>query len=131
MMFAFATAMVLALQTPAERLAVPMAEGFVVGHKEIAQSGSIEERVPRGETVQKWSKMITILKINTNVSPASYAANFETVVTRACPGTRAAREAAPAGRGAVDGRMDCPRNPSTGQPETFFSGWSARGMRST
>lgn len=119
-MFALATAMVLALPAPEERLAVPIAEGFVVGHKQTAQSGSIEERIPRGETVQKWSRMITILKINTSASPASYAANFEGVVTRACPGTTAARETGPTGHGAVDGRMDCPRNPSTGQPETFF-----------
>jgi hypothetical protein len=120
MMFAFATAMVLALPAAEERLAVAMTKGFVIGHKQTAQSGSIEERVPRGETVQKWSRMITILKINTSASTASYAANFETVVTRACPGTTVARGTGPAGQGGVDGRMDCPRNPSTGRPETFF-----------
>jgi hypothetical protein len=121
MMRTFATAMVLAFVAPNERLAMPLPEGFVVGHKQTAQSGSIEERIPRGETVEKWSRMITILKINTNLDAAAYATNFEGTVAGACPGTRTAHTAASlAGHQAIDGRMDCPRNPSTGLPETFF-----------
>lgn len=121
MMRTFATAMALAFVAPNDRLVMPMPEGFVVGHRETAQSGSIEERIPRGETVEKWSRMITLLKINTGADAATYAANFEGTVRGACPGLKAMRIAATlAGHQAMDGRMDCPRNPSTGQPETFF-----------
>jgi hypothetical protein len=117
----FATAMVLAFVAPNERLAMPLPEGFVVGHQQTAQSGTIEERIPRGETVEKWSRMITILKINTAASAATYATNFEATIAGACPGTRTTHAAASlAGHQAIDGRMDCPRNPSTGLPETFF-----------
>ena len=121
MMRTFATAMVLAFGAPNDRLVLPMPEGFVVGHRETAQSGTIEERIPRGETVEKWSRMITILKINGGVDAATYATNFEATIKNACPGTKSMRIAATtAGHPSIDGRMDCPRNPSTGQPETFF-----------
>lgn len=121
MMRTFATAMVLAFGVADERLVMPMPDGFIVAHQQTAQTGTIEERVPQGETVRKWSRMITILKLNSAQSPSSYASSFQATVAGACPGTKA--RYAPtkfAGRDAVDGRMDCPLNPDTGQPETFF-----------
>jgi len=121
MMRTFLFAMALAFGAVDERLVMPMPDGFIVAHQQTAQTGTIEERVPQGETVRKWSRMITILKLNSAQSPISYATSFEETVTGACPGTRARH--APtrfAGRDAVDGRMDCPLNPDTGQPETFF-----------
>jgi len=121
MMRTFATAMVLAFGTADERLVVPMPDGFIVAHQQTAQTGTIEERVPQGETVRKWSRMITILKLNSAQSPSSYAISFQATVIGACPGTKASYVPTKfAGRDAVDGRMDCPLNPDTGQPETFF-----------
>ena len=76
----------LAMAAPAaERMVLPVAPGFVVVHRETAQTGSIEERVPRGETINKWSRMITLLRLNTSSSPETYLADFGNRVSGACP----------------------------------------------
>ncbi len=61
-MWIFAAAMALMLQA-GEWVGLPPVEGFVVGYQQTAGPQSIEERVPRGETVQDWSRMITTLKL--------------------------------------------------------------------
>jgi len=124
-MFIFALATPLLTQPASPRpdhFAMAMPAGFVVGNKQSAQNGAIEERVPKGETVDAWSRMITIITLNAPINARSYAANFVATVANACPGTHAGSPVAVTvgGHEALDDRMDCPRNPQTGKPETFF-----------
>lgn len=120
MMLIFAAAM--ALLAPDAWLAMPMPEGFVTAHQQTAQSGAIEERIARGETVDKWTRMITLMRINADVPVATYLSNFMGTVTRACPGAKAGPQMTVrlGSHSFTEGRLDCPRNPSTGKPETFF-----------
>ena len=113
----------MALMLPgAEYLAMPIQPGFVVGHKETAQNGSIEERVPQGETVDDWTRIVTLIRLNSPIAPSDYIANFTTGLRRNCPGA-SAEPPTPAKIGihaALASRLDCPLNPQTGKPEVLF-----------
>ena len=120
-MLIFALTMALLAQA-GEWLAMPMPDGFVTGHKQRAQMGSIEERVPAGETVNNWTRMITLITLNGDLNPEIYAREFDKQMVRGCRGGKAApRTASRMGEHpAIDGRFDCPLNPATGKPETMF-----------
>jgi hypothetical protein len=121
MMWMLAAAMALIGQT-GEWLAMPMPDGFTAAHEQDAPQGRIEERIARGETVERWTRMITIITVKRDMPADNYAAAFEEVVVMACPGARTAKRQATAigARAAIDGRIDCPLNPKTGLPETFL-----------
>lgn len=114
-------AAIAALTAPAERLAMPAVPGFE-SFTQSAQAGSIDERIPRGETLDAWTRMITLITIHKDIGPQDYAPDFEASVLRACPGAKARpRIASRIGtHPAIDGRVDCPRNPATSLPETFL-----------
>ena len=119
-MWIFAAAMALIVQAD-EWLAMPMPDGFVTVHKQSAQRGSIEERVPKGETVDQWTRMITLITLNTGMSSNAYAAAFNERLKQGCPGARSTELAyRVAGRPALVTRLDCPLNPNTGKPEILF-----------
>ncbi len=128
-MLIFAAAM--ALLAPADHPGMPMADGFVVGYRQTAQMGAIEERVPRGETVQDWSRMVTLLTMNVDMTPEAYLDAFARQIATACPGaTVGPRTASITGAyKSLDGRTDCALNPGTGKPETFFYRIFAAGGR--
>ncbi len=119
-MLIFAAAM--ALLAPAEEWLVwPHAEGFVVGHKETAVEGSIEEQVPAGETVENWSRMITSMRFPGAPATEQFTDDLAAGWKKACPGSRSVSQIVLADfRVTVEARMDCPRNPQTGKPETMF-----------
>jgi len=121
MMLLFAAAMAL-LMPGDEQIALPMADGFVTVAHQAAQAGAIEQRVPRGETVQQWTRMVTLLEINSAVPAETYLTDFTTHMAAICPGARSAPrfKSTLAGRRMIEGRLDCPRNTETGQPETFL-----------
>lgn len=119
-MWIFAAAMALVLQA-GEWLAMPMPDGFV-SHAQTAQMGTIDERIPKGETLERWTRMITLISLNGDIDPQVYAREFDKGLVRNCPGAKAwPRTASSMGtHPAIDGRLDCPRNPETGLPETLF-----------
>lgn len=119
-MWIFAAAMGLMLQS-APWLAMPMPEGFVTAHQQTAQMGSIEERILKGETVERWTRMVTLLTINLDMPAESYAAQFDQRLMQGCPGARPVKRAAAkiGSETGVDGWLACPRNPATGLPETL------------
>ncbi|MCW3847876.1 hypothetical protein OF829_11550 [Sphingomonas sp. LB-2] len=114
-----------------EWLAMPMPEGFVTAHQQTAQVGSIEERIPQGETVEQWTRMITLITLNTDSPPEAYAAEFDQRLQGGCPGARSAPHTVSriGTRAAFDGQLDCPRNPATGKPETLFYRVTSAGGR--
>lgn len=100
-----------------ERLVWPVAQGFVVAHHQETAQVSIEEQVPKGETVENWTRMITQLRRGP-VDPMQFAIGMASSWRQACTGAKASDPVA--GPRGVDIRIDCPRNPQTGKPETMF-----------
>jgi len=120
--FAAAMAFVAAALVPGDRPGLPLAEGFVVAHRESVRGGTIEERVPQGETVQEWSRMITLLTINADMPPGDYIDAFERHFAAECPGAPIGpRTATKVGAyPTLDGRSDCALLPATGKPQSYF-----------
>ncbi|MBV8238508.1 MAG: hypothetical protein JO221_07035 [Sphingomonas sp.] len=101
-----------------ERLVWPPADGFVVAHEQKTAKGDIEERVARGETAERWTRMITTISFPEPIDPAVYANRMADLWRQSCPGAKAT--AAVSGARGVDIRIDCPLNTQTGKPETMF-----------
>jgi hypothetical protein len=101
-----------------DRMVWPVADGFVVVHSQHTQRGDIEERVPSGETVDNWTRMITLVTLPDPIDPMRYAQAMAKMWGDACPDAQAGAPVR-SERG-VDIRIDCPINPRTGKPETMF-----------
>ncbi|HEU5481957.1 MAG TPA: hypothetical protein VFU80_02535 [Sphingomicrobium sp.] len=105
-----------------EAIAQPSLPGFVVGYNVERDGNSITEQVPSGETVQKWTRMVTTQRF-AGVARRTDADGFLQLMLnglqQACPGATVAYRR-PATRSAQM-RVDCPLNPATGLPETFFA----------
>ena len=112
--------------TAAETVGQAPLAGFVVGHRLERAGNLIEERVPAGENVNAWTRMVTVQRfagIASRVSAVAYLENLRTnLLPQGCPGAVAlpARAVTVSGRRAARLRADCPRNPATGLPETFL-----------
>lgn len=109
----------------AERLSDPDVAGFVIVYEAANAEQSIRELVPQGETVVAWSRMITdqrFVGLASKVSPVRFAGIVGDGLVGSCPGGKAGRiiEFRIDGHPAAQMRADCPRNPATGEPETFL-----------
>ncbi|MGE3692650.1 MAG: hypothetical protein AB7F98_14855 [Novosphingobium sp.] len=110
-----------ALAQSAERLVSPPLAGFTVGYERANAQQSIREEVPRGETVDRWTRMVTtqwFSGLAARTTPAQYAQNILGALPRQCPGAKASPVAnvTVSGRPAVRFQVDCP----TGGGETFI-----------
>ena len=108
----------------AERLSSPALTGFVVGYSAANDQQSIREEVPRGESVQRWTRMVTsqwFAGLAAKATPSQYAQNVIAPLPRACPGAKVSpmENLTVSGRPAVRFQVDCPRSPA-GRPETFI-----------
>jgi len=105
-----------------ESLASPPLPGFVTGYEFAKDGSSIVEQVPNGETVQKWTRMVTTQRF-AGVAGRTDANGFLQLMLdgleRACPGATVAYRRVAAGSAQM--RVDCPLNPATRLPETFFA----------
>ncbi len=114
-------AMPVLAQAGGERLAAPALPGFVVGYQRGNAEQSIREEVPRGETVERWSRMVTtqwFAGLAARATPAQYAQTMLSNLPRQCPGARVSplTNLAVSGRPAVRFQVDCP----AGGGETFI-----------
>jgi hypothetical protein len=110
---------------PAEWSGRPAAPGFVVGFEKANAEQSIVERVPAGESVERWTRMLTSQRFMGRASdpgPRQLLVNIQNLMENACPGgsTSEIVTMTISGRPAARMRSDCPLNPQTGLPETFF-----------
>ncbi len=113
-------------QTPGERLVQARPAGFVVGHSVSAPEASVEERIPQGESVQRWTRMLTTQRFGgaaLRMRPEQLLQTMANGLGSGCPGGKAGpiRALTVAGRPAAEFRADCPRNPAHGQSESFFA----------
>ena len=107
-----------------ERLALAPLPGFELAFREEGDGNLIEERSASGETVERWTRMVTIQRfagVVQRADAATYLGTIRTNLPRSCPGgtTTAIRALTVSGHRAARLRADCPRNPQTGLPETF------------
>ncbi|MGH6658251.1 MAG: hypothetical protein ACREBM_01215, partial [Sphingomicrobium sp.] len=101
------------------------AAGFVTGFEKANAEQSILERIPKGESVQKWTRMLTSQRFigrGRSPGPEQLLANIQGLLANSCPGAGTSPIVAMtvSGRPAARMRADCPLNPTTGLPETFF-----------
>lgn len=109
-----------------ERIAFPPAPGFVIGYQASNAQESIQEWVPKGETVNIWSRMLTIQRFigarQRAQTPAGLLDWIASNILTACPGVKVSA-VAPLSRFGREGATlltRCGRNPGTGKPETTF-----------
>ncbi len=120
-MFAFVAVALLAAE-PTARVSRPPLPGFVVGHEASQAGASILEEVPAGETVHKWSRMVTTQRfegVAFRTSPARFLGMLASGAMATCPGATASDVREEGGARLV--RLDCPKNANTGLPETFVA----------
>ena len=110
--------------SPVEWIGQAHVPGFSVAHRDEGANGMIIERIPNGETVERWTRMVTVQRFTgaaERLSPHDLLANMSNGVANGCPGSRSSEivRLTISGRPAARFRVDCPLNPSTGLPETF------------
>lgn len=108
----------------AERLVSPPLAGFVLGYSAANAAQSIREEVPRGESVERWSRMVTTQRFTglaARSTPAAYARTIADQTPQACPGAIVSPVASltVSSRAAARIQVDCPRSQS-GLPESFI-----------
>ena len=107
-------------QTAGERLARPALAGFITGYDAKSNGIAMLEQIPAGETVQRWTRMVTTQRfagMAGKTDSRTFVTGIGASVSQACPGAKSTVEM----QGAIpELRVDCPLNPSTGLPETFF-----------
>ena len=105
-----------------ETLMRPGLPGFIVGYNVARDGNSIVEQVPVGETVEKWTRMVTTQRFAGAARRTDGNAFLQLMIDglqAACPGAKIAYRRT-SGKTAQM-RIDCPMNPVTGLPETFLA----------
>jgi hypothetical protein len=125
LMVILGTAAVPVTSAPSEWSGRPAAPGFIVGFDKANAEQAIVERVPAGETVERWTRMMTSQRFvgrAADPGPRQLLVNMQGLMKNACPGgsTSEIVVMTVSGRPAARMRSDCPLNPQTGLPESYF-----------
>ena len=114
-------------QSVQEQVVKPALRGFVVGHSASTGPVSIQEEVPAGETIHNWTRMVTTQRFAGVGDRISAQQFLEMLSSRASSNCRDGQASSVGLVGkAARVRADCPSNPATGKPETFFA-WATSG----
>lgn len=102
----------------------PPLPGFETAHTAGNKQQWIMEQVPRGETVDDWTRMVTTQRFNDiakRTAPDEFLGVLALNLSQACKGARSGEpiKLTVSGRPAAKMRADCPNNPRSHQPETF------------
>ena len=106
-----------------EWLAQAPLPGFVVGNRAAQGGSAIVERVPQGETVDHWTRMVTVQRFaGIGARLHFFIDTFGPNLSGSCPGAVVSRPvySESLGHQQAELRVDCPRNPETNLPETFL-----------
>ena len=108
-------------RVPDRQIVLPPMGDFVPGYQQHAGRQSIVEFVPRGQTVQRYTKIITLntFPVPPGMTEAAALAGFAKRYQAACSGTT--YTVVPLANGNAGVRLDCARNPQTGKRETVFA----------
>jgi len=115
-----------------ENLITPLPTGFKIGWRKIIPNRmTMVEYVPSGETVNDWSRMVTVQVFFhlSNIDPDRYIAGVANHWRAGCPGGDGKKVFGGFENGFATALwfLACPRNPQTGKPEnTFFKAISGQ-----
>jgi outer membrane protein assembly factor BamE (lipoprotein component of BamABCDE complex) len=108
-----------------ENVLTPLAAGFGEGKRARQGPMDIIEFVPIGETVQDWSRMITLQVFHNlrGVDPDGLPGNIAKSWAQACPGGvgESTGRTTENGYPVANWAFRCPLNPQTGKPETMWT----------
>ena len=113
-------------EPPAEWVGQAPLPGLVIGYQRAERGSMMVERIPPGESVEQWTRMVTNQRFAGVIARGGtldeWLGHFLDGLATGCPGFRAGapNRLTIAGRPAIALRIDCPRNPQTGRPETFL-----------
>jgi hypothetical protein len=99
---------------------------LVVAFHDVGDGSMIVERIPPGETVEQWTQMVTTQRFAGVIARGGTLEEWHGYMTgglaRDCRNSRSSEPVrlTVAGKPAIEFRGDCPRNPGTGLPETYF-----------
>ena len=111
---------------PGEWIGQAALPDLVVAFQRVGGGSMIAERIPPGETVQQWTRMVTTQRFAGVIARGGNLEEWHDYMVGALAGScQSSRSSDPtrltiAGRPAIEFRGDCPRNPATGLPETYF-----------
>ena len=114
--------LILVVAIAVEALLRPALPSFVIGYSVARDGNSIVEEVPKGETVDKWTRMVTTQRfagVARRTDSNGFLQSMLDRLQQACPGAKVIYRR-PGGKSSQM-RVDCPLNPSTGLPETFIA----------
>src|SRR5215213_6808102 len=105
-----------------ENLLVEIPSGYELGHHQKADQGEISEFIPKGETVEGWSEMITVQLLPAHNSNAKFYATFESLAKQACTdgSTEVIATTEENGYPVKVFILSCPTNQQTNMGETTF-----------
>ncbi len=105
-----------------ENVLSPLPQGYKVGTSEATPTGSLSEYVPQAETVQDWSTMITVMVMHVQATPDQFATGMLQSIKGGCAGIQSQKvtDGTENGYAFSIWVADCPMNPATGKPESFF-----------
>ena len=107
-----------------ENLLLSMPAGFKVGYQASNGKEDIVEYVPTGETVNDWTKMVTVQVFHdaSNTDPEAFAANIADGWKSSCTGGEASKIATGAENGypIAVWAYSCVLNPQTSKPESMW-----------
>jgi hypothetical protein len=112
-------------QTPEQITRGPLPD-LELGYEASQGPQSIEEYVPIGETVEDWSRMVTVQHMRNvtaqGLTAPAFIVRMQSLFASSCRGATSSdfRQFDDNGAIAAQMRANCPLNPQTQQPETTF-----------
>lgn len=106
----------------AENVLTPLPKGFKIAAQGRTATGSMSEYIPQSETVQDWSSMVTVMVMHIKTTPDAFANGMFENIKGGCPGIQSQKVTDGTENGYAFSLWlaDCPLNPGTGKPESFF-----------
>lgn len=105
-----------------ENLLVEIPPPYELGYQGKMNPGEMSEFIPKGETVERWSEMITVQLLPADNRNSTFYDNFAALVKKACEEgtTHVVATAEENGYPVKVFQLSCPTNPQTGMGEVTF-----------
>ncbi len=105
-----------------ENLLVEIPAGYELGYRHQTDRGEMDEYVPKGETVDQWSEMITVQLFAPEMDNATFFQKFDSLGRQACKDgyTNLIATAQEHGYQVKVFQLFCPTNPQTQMGEVTF-----------
>ena len=106
-----------------ETLLQTVPDDFKIGYKVSSQKMTMTEMVPKDETVEDWSEMVTTqIFYNSSITPPAFLRNIGAKWLGACPGSTHGKLNSGIAKGYPVSMLllACPNNPNTGKPESVL-----------